>query len=345
MRTRYGSKDVLFPSPTWWRMLKLKDMTNANFHKLIYKRDSRSWFNNWLGEAPLADLVEGELQQPGTMIAEIYSNEDGWNSANLRQLLPSPLVQRVQAHKMFLSNQPDTYIWKESSSGRFTLSSASGLDAFCYCLRHSTENHGNVFAPTSVVVIAILKIFARTVEYSDRSIHMLVHLGSRQLNYYEDHSIRPQWPIRNVHSMFSAIVVRSPLLIRHDQASVITASSLSIYITQPAIRRSLAVSWKKPTYGIKMNVDGSLFGNPEPSRIGGIVRDRFNRVIIGFLKSLQYNAMNIEAEAIALLHDLRLCDEQGIRHVHIETDPPSLYEIILGKVATPWSIDVVAIQI
>ncbi|KAL3502853.1 hypothetical protein ACH5RR_037302 [Cinchona calisaya] len=136
--------------------------------------------------------------------------------------------------------------------------------------------------------------------------------------------------------MLSMISIGSQFLVKTDSRNV--AVNVSVTVLQPKLSRPIAIAWQKPMQGMKMNVDGSLSGNPGPSGTGGIVRIPEDKYSFFFYKSLT-ESTNLEAESLALLHDLEPCLNHGHLDVKIEMDSKELYCMVTSKDRIAWKID------
>lgn len=88
------------------------------------------------------------------------------------------------------------------------------------------------------------------------------------------------------------------------------------------------VVWLPPADGsIKVNVDGSSFGNPGQAGYGGLVRNNLGEWICGFYGSCGV-ADNLIAEIYAIMHGLDLAWNRGYRDVILGTDSKSAIDLL-----------------
>ena len=73
---------------------------------------------------------------------------------------------------------------------------------------------------------------------------------------------------------------------------------------------------------VKLNVDRSPLGNPEPLGGGGIICNHFGEALHAF-SSLYGHCTNMEAEAKALLDGIKLCVTLSLCRVLVELDSQS----------------------
>lgn len=80
------------------------------------------------------------------------------------------------------------------------------------------------------------------------------------------------------------------------------------------------IAWHRPEgETVKLNVDGSSFGNPGRSGYGGLIRNNSGGWLIGFSGSCGYST-NLNAELQAILYGLDLAWNEGYRNVECESD-------------------------
>ncbi|KAG6660494.1 hypothetical protein CIPAW_03G110900 [Carya illinoinensis] len=94
--------------------------------------------------------------------------------------------------------------------------------------------------------------------------------------------------------------------------------SLNIEIAPVKEKRVQVVRWIKPLQGsFKLNTDGS--SNPGNSGAGGLLRNDAGNLIFAFSVNLGAGSKNA-AELRAIIYGLKICQEQRISRVEVETD-------------------------
>lgn len=89
------------------------------------------------------------------------------------------------------------------------------------------------------------------------------------------------------------------------------------------------VSWIAPGEdSVKLNVDGSSFGNPGRSGFGGLIRNDRGEWLAGFCGI----STNLHAELLAIVFGLNLAWNSGYRKVVCESDSKTTLDIIIGGV-------------
>ena len=110
-------------------------------------------------------------------------------------------------------------------------------------------------------------------------------------------------------------------------------SKVGFHVPMILNKHYLIVRWSPPTYGLKVNVDGS--STSSSARGGGIVRDACGRVIIAF--SNYYGCItNNEAEMRAVWDLLQLCDRYDITVKEIESDSLQIVQMLLSRINVHW---------
>src|SRR4051812_39435653 len=97
--------------------------------------------------------------------------------------------------------------------------------------------------------------------------------------------------------------------------------------------------WKRPSPNvIKLNVDGASKNNPGEAGIGGIFRDFFGNLIMGFASYLG-TASFILAEAKALWLGLFFAQQLGFNSLWIESDSEIIVKLLNDPKDMIWSIE------
>ncbi|GAU35798.1 hypothetical protein TSUD_155730 [Trifolium subterraneum] len=89
------------------------------------------------------------------------------------------------------------------------------------------------------------------------------------------------------------------------------------------------VAWIPPmALCLKLNVDGSSFGNPGRASFGGLIRNDIGDMMHGFSGSCGH-ASNLLAEFYAILKGLQLAWDLGFCTIILESDSKSAIDLIL----------------
>ncbi|XP_016461411.1 uncharacterized protein LOC107784749 [Nicotiana tabacum] len=98
------------------------------------------------------------------------------------------------------------------------------------------------------------------------------------------------------------------------------------------------VLWEMPPQGwIKVNCDGASRGNPGRSSIGYTLRDDEGNINYA-CGMLIHETTNNEAEALAIVEELKYCEAKGFAQVILQTDSLLLNNAIEGIWAVSWVI-------
>ncbi|KAL3502701.1 hypothetical protein ACH5RR_037150 [Cinchona calisaya] len=104
---------------------------------------------------------------------------------------------------------------------------------------------------------------------------------------------------------------------------------------RPRIMTSQLVAWTfSPFEAHKLNVDGSLLGNPRAAGGGMIIQTARGIPVAGFSSSLGYKT-NMEVELNALLLGVQLCIDKGFPQVFVEIESLVLHKMIHGLLSIP----------
>jgi hypothetical protein len=79
-----------------------------------------------------------------------------------------------------------------------------------------------------------------------------------------------------------------------------------------------------------MNVDASFIKESNDGFMGVVIRDHLGTVLCSMAQKLNKCADGEEAEALALLHGLRLCVQHGFSPEVVETDCAAVYAAVNG---------------
>ena len=110
-----------FDSSVWRRMLRSKDVMVENTRLLVYDGSFSFWFENWLGEGPLAN-DQATVPTPEARISDFYS-AGTWNLEALSSFISSG--QRDHIRQFSLTSKVkvrDELVWWPTPSGRFSVS-------------------------------------------------------------------------------------------------------------------------------------------------------------------------------------------------------------------------------
>ncbi|KAL3516284.1 hypothetical protein ACH5RR_023186 [Cinchona calisaya] len=72
----------------------------------------------------LLNSIGWEPVYPDVKLNKLYSNENGWNFSALKHSLPVELECLIKAEKIYLSSEKDSFGWKSSWSGLFSMALA-----------------------------------------------------------------------------------------------------------------------------------------------------------------------------------------------------------------------------
>ncbi|XP_041001562.1 14.7 kDa ribonuclease H-like protein [Juglans microcarpa x Juglans regia] len=111
---------------------------------------------------------------------------------------------------------------------------------------------------------------------------------------------------------------------------------LNVLIVEKSKVQVKVVQWVKPRMGrLKLNLDGSYFGNPSPASRGGLLRDYGGNLVFGFSKFF-YSCSNNEAELQAVIEGIKICRQRGLMCIDIECDSLLVVLWIRSRICTVW---------
>ena len=105
-----------------------------------------------------------------------------------------------------------------------------------------------------------------------------------------------------------------------------------------AISREPSISWILPAQDIiKINVDGSSFGNPSCGAIGGVFRDWQAKFLGRFAQNIGH-ASCLEAEFCATMYSLEKSLELKWRNIWNECDSEIVVKAFSSSIQIPWKL-------
>lgn len=125
------------------------------------------------------------------------------------------------------------------------------------------------------------------------------------------------WCARNeaifANNNWSVWTILNKIRSHHDTITTVYGhSSLS--------RPTRMVQWRPPDDGaVKLNVDGSSFGNPGRSGYGGVLRNWLGEWLLGFSRSCGFTT-NLTAELFAIACGLKVAWFAGYKKIVCESD-------------------------
>ncbi|KAL2235277.1 UNVERIFIED_CONTAM: putative ribonuclease H protein [Sesamum indicum] len=96
------------------------------------------------------------------------------------------------------------------------------------------------------------------------------------------------------------------------------------------------VKWIKPDREwLKLNMDGASKGNPGVAGAGGIIRNYLGQTVFVFQEHLGLMT-NTAAELNAIYRGVKLCIDNNIRKIWVETDANIAIKLISSPPKGPW---------
>lgn len=113
-------------------------------------------------------------------------------------------------------------------------------------------------------------------------------------------------------------------------------AALGSSLTPPKVLHSHPVVWSFPTAPmVKLNVDGSVRGNPGPAGAGVLIQDCHSTLLAASSISLA-SCSNMEAEILAAHHGVFMALQLGFSHFVLESDLKMLVDWLHLKLPWPW---------
>lgn len=110
------------------RLRRVQDFADAQMRTIVVDGSSNFWTSNWMGSGSLRDSSLG-LQNPNLTLAVAFSG-GGWQQHLFQMDVSDAELQQILAHNFDFLTASDFLVWKATSSGIFSISSAyEGLRA------------------------------------------------------------------------------------------------------------------------------------------------------------------------------------------------------------------------
>ncbi|XP_022870746.1 uncharacterized protein LOC111389988 [Olea europaea var. sylvestris] len=93
-----------------------------NSFRCIQDGDASFWFDHWVGEQPIADLVL-RVMEPSLKVKDLL-HTSGWDYPRLCELVGEKLANEIWMSRIQLCEGKDYYVWQPSTDGKFSTKSA-----------------------------------------------------------------------------------------------------------------------------------------------------------------------------------------------------------------------------
>jgi len=111
-------------SLTWKHLMHNKHKAEQHIQWRINSGNCSFWWDNWLGVGPLAQFSNDSKRFNNTTVAEFW-HEGQWNWNLLLQQAPNNQLANILSTELHIQQElPDQAIWKLSTDGKFSCSSA-----------------------------------------------------------------------------------------------------------------------------------------------------------------------------------------------------------------------------
>ncbi|KAG8383975.1 hypothetical protein BUALT_Bualt04G0069700 [Buddleja alternifolia] len=258
--------------------------------------DISFWNDIWVGEHPLAEIMELPMQSD--LPVNFFWNENQWNIRMLQHHLPPHLVDLVREIPI-CPRLVDSPCWKLSPHGNFTTKSVWDF------IRARGDNQplfkcawNSLLLPN--ISIFLWRLFNDWIPVETRmqrkGISLASHCQCCSQNETTDHLFLHNPTVTKIWTFFAAFFhitlpvtsnIVSFLQESNWKGDKLLATSLRIKLERNSTKKPVAVLWRKPPQlWIKLNTGGAARGNPGPAGAGGVARDCSGNLIFAFQQSL-----------------------------------------------------------
>ncbi|XP_059289514.1 uncharacterized protein LOC132043044 [Lycium ferocissimum] len=343
----------------WKNMMHNKLIAESYIQWRVNSGTCSFWWDDWLGIGPLANY-RLESNRANNITVSQFLIEGQWNIDMINQIAPPQLVQTILTTQIdYNEHIPDQAIWKLTSGGEFTCSTAWNLvrQSKAKNLINSLIWQKNIPFKCSFHLWRTLrgklptdeKIITFGHDPSDchcchdpgpdsiEHIHVAGHFARNIWQYFS-----PSLGIRHQTQPLRSLLLHWWKQKYRNEAqklwpptwrnliSLMEVCTHEINITK--------VNWSRPQLGVlKINTDGSALDNPGRIGAGGIVRNDLGNLIFAFATPLGYGTNN-QAEIEAAYLGLKWAKENGQHHIVLEVDSELLIRWIKQQAKPPWNL-------
>ncbi|KAL0292122.1 UNVERIFIED_CONTAM: putative ribonuclease H protein [Sesamum radiatum] len=111
-------KPSYIASANWKRMCRNRKEAENHLFWSIGKGELSFWFDNWIGDKPLYEILPEHTWNSSPVNA--YWENNSWNNSKLQEILPANVVHQI-SQIPFEADTIDAPVWKLSSSGNFNM--------------------------------------------------------------------------------------------------------------------------------------------------------------------------------------------------------------------------------
>ncbi|KAK4394222.1 putative ribonuclease H protein [Sesamum angolense] len=255
-------------SPFWHRLCRIRDVAEHFIFWILGEGSVSFWYDNWLGEKPLAQLLHRDTYTMEPM--SYYWHESDWNVPWILRTVPIYFAQTI-CQIPIAAEETVSHLFIESTAVQGVWQHFAALFGFCLC------DTGNLT-------------------------HM-VHFWQYSTPFHSDLHIRTlipflvlwfTWTQRNA-TKYRGVPFSTDDIILEVQRHLRTLSSSPQF-----------VRWHAPSPSwFKINTDGSSFGNPGLAGVAGIIRDSARHVHLAYQVALG-TGTSVLAELTAVWRGLEL---------------------------------------
>ncbi|XP_042005828.1 uncharacterized protein LOC121754533 [Salvia splendens] len=360
-------------SPTWKRLMKVRNQANPNIRWVIGQGDAYFWDDIWLGEYPLRELCLDDRGTPSTKVSE-YIGGETWDEIKLRQLhnqagMPQEIITQI-LDTPIVAGEPDVPRWKLSRLREFSLATTWET---IRSQRPSIQGLDDIWKAGLTKSIAIFnwrllsnripvdsKLQWRKIELASKcqccsrrpNTESLQHLFIRgwgatcvwkEFNGWFEGSAPPlrvndTIPDRlQVHMFIYNNMANGHIKPKHWKGVKIGMSLPNHPETRGPRPLVMPVKWHPPERTwIKLNTDGAFSEATNMGGGGGLVRDHNGKLLVAFATPLAAHSA-LEAELMAIHHGLEVAKGFNLP-IWVEADAEQAIKLLNGSAWGPAQV-------
>ncbi|XP_012833452.1 PREDICTED: uncharacterized protein LOC105954324 [Erythranthe guttata] len=295
------------------------------------------WHDPWFGDGPLSGIIDsGQLT---SVRVEYYLVNGQWDRNKLAEDIPFEWIDRICSVPISGASG-DSPIWRASSDGQFSLTSAWALIR----QQHTPTPLLRIFwgsCLTPTISIFLWRLLLQRLPVDTKLQSRGTSLASRcyccpDPSFHVSSLVSQSVDSPSIESI-DDIFVESPTAKRTGIPHV--ADSLGLYyrVRTPSLTTHRVVWLPSDPGWVKLNTDGARRASTQIAAIGRIIRGSDAEAILAFHERISAPSC-IAAELAALASDLRFVIQRQFTRVWIELDAEVIVRLLSHTDQGHWSL-------
>ncbi|XP_070046188.1 uncharacterized protein [Nicotiana tomentosiformis] len=331
----------------WCDLKKIRKDVEPHILWKINEASIDFWWDNWIGSGPIANVTHLN-NKPRAMKVKVCLLERQWNTHMIANLVNANIFRDIANTRIGDRNSKDQPIWKATTSGIFTCSSAFDMlrqrRRKCHCrAQPKDESIEHVFISREIATQCLTTggAIKEKRDYKEETTIILPNLICWEL-----WKARCSYVYGNRRTNRSRICQQVLYLLKNDLKRLDERVDISwtweklwkeMEIITPVLSCRPVIWDKPPDNWLKINSDGSSNILKRRAGIGGIVRNRNGQLIVTYVQNVQF-CTNNSVEVHAASCGMKLCKDLNFGNIILEMDSLIVVNMIKGKYKVPWEL-------